>query len=957
MFKAFQEITGSIGVKFAVAMMAMAAMTAASGAVSFFAFQKISSQFRILVDEHVVELQQASKIIEVADDLKGGLTDVLLAQSNEDLADRMTEVNKFIAEASAQISRLPEDEMTSMGAMLETVTSGLEELAQARAHEFDQQDVIQASITALSALSDQAHSTLNFQADDALYELKVGSGKTIITIDKALTKLVETDFMTLQLLLQVRVESNLLAGILIALSETSDTALRSILDDLGNGAVGRMERYLPELSELGVAEEILKPLEEAAEFFRLALGTNSMGRFALRRQTLSIRQSSDTALSTAVDDIIFFLTIETESVSSENAAKIRALMDNQVKKITTIANLQAAVENIFTLSLEAINIHDVTELVAIQNRLSGAAIKLIKYSKQNSEALVAISNEVILMADIETGVVAKQRTLLDARAQSAEISRKDVDSVSQIASLARKFGRRVMTKMTDAGISTATEIETSKQSMILILLTSAAIFLVTLGAIYLSVVRPLGMVSRSTERLAGGDMSALDTLKRRRGEIGRLTEALMVFRSNLIANKKMEEDEKKRARLEREEERKAEAAQQEEDAQNRKRATEREREERKAQETKQANEAARRQAEDAQNERRREEQAGVVSALAQGLTALATGNLGYRIEAKFPQAYDQLRADFNATVSVLEEVIRSISKSGKTIFSNAEEISDAADNLSRRTESSASTLEETSAALGELTKAVQTTAQGAIKADALVSGAQKGAERSGEVVRETVLAMAEIEKSSRKISKIINLIDDIAFQTNLLALNAGVEAARAGDAGRGFAVVATEVRSLAHRSSDAAKEISSLISQSGTQVERGVSLVDETGAALQTIVGAVANISAHVSEIARSAEEQASGVSEINAAILQLDQATQQNTAMFEETTAATHSLTGEASELFHLISKFNIDGEADAATLDNETTERLEDASGNPEADSFEQNSLSQDESRENATYRMAGE
>ena len=194
-----------------------------------------------------------------------------------------------------------------------------------------------------------------------------------------------------------------------------------------------------------------------------------------------------------------------------------------------------------------------------------------------------------------------------------------------------------------------------------------------------------------------------------------------------------------------------------------------------------------------------------------------------------------------------------------------------------------------------------------------MGSARADAERSGVVVRDAVAAMSEIENSAQQISQIIGVIDEIAFQTNLLALNAGVEAARAGDAGRGFAVVASEVRALAQRSADAAKEIKALISASSQQVDRGVNLVGETGKVLERILIQVTQISGVVTEIAASAEEQSTGLQEVNTAVNQMDQVTQQNAAMVEEATAASHALTSEADQLARLIARFDVGGETKA--------------------------------------------
>ena len=320
-------------------------------------------------------------------------------------------------------------------------------------------------------------------------------------------------------------------------------------------------------------------------------------------------------------------------------------------------------------------------------------------------------------------------------------------------------------------------------------------------------------------------------------------------------------------------------------------------------------------------------QAEVVDALRVGMHQLSEGDLTAEITSVFSSEYEQLRNDFNNAVSRLREAMLGVINNAESIRGEASDISNAADDLSRRTERQAATLEETAAALDELTISVRSAAEGAEQANQVVSTAKDNAESSGVVVREAVEAMGEIQSSSSQISRIISVIDDIAFQTNLLALNAGVEAARAGEAGRGFAVVASEVRALAQRSSDAAREINDLISASGQHVTRGVDLVGQAGEALGEIFESVLNISTHVSEIAISSNEQSTGLAEINTAVNQLDQVTQQNVAMFEETTAASHALTREAETLSETMSKFKTGSAennivaADFQTAGNEKT------------------------------------
>ncbi|MEO0390263.1 MAG: methyl-accepting chemotaxis protein [Pseudomonadota bacterium] len=312
---------------------------------------------------------------------------------------------------------------------------------------------------------------------------------------------------------------------------------------------------------------------------------------------------------------------------------------------------------------------------------------------------------------------------------------------------------------------------------------------------------------------------------------------------------------------------------------------------------------------DVEAERRRvaSEQERVVTALGEALRCLSDGDLTAEIGAAFPADYEPLRSNYNAAVVGLRTAVAAVMRNAESIRVEASDITNAADDLSRRTERQAATLEETAAALDELTTSVRSAARSADAASATSAEAQRNAEQGGAVARSAMTAMDAIKDSSEEISKITSVIDDIAFQTNLLALNAGVEAARAGEAGRGFAVVATEVRALAQRSSDAAREINTLITASEEQVREGVDLVERTGTALSAIVRSVADISDKVAAIAVSAREQSNGLGEVNTAVTELDQVTQQNSAMFEQTTAASHALTEEADGLAAAVGTFTL--------------------------------------------------
>ncbi|MBY5315883.1 HAMP domain-containing protein [Rhizobium leguminosarum] len=396
--------------------------------------------------------------------------------------------------------------------------------------------------------------------------------------------------------------------------------------------------------------------------------------------------------------------------------------------------------------------------------------------------------------------------------------------------------------------------------------------LLVLGAVAFvltGIANPITGITASMRRLAGGDADSEIPFADRADEIGSMAGAVEIFRQAAIANKRMALDaEENRNRAEAD--RLAAQEQAEADASDRLRIA--------------------------------------TSGLAAGLKRLAAGDLAFQLNEAFAPDFEALRHDFNQSVMQLGATLRAISESIGTIDEGTREISSGASDLSKRTEQQAASLEETAAALEEITANVSNSSKRTEETRTVATEANRSAGVSAEVVSHAEEAMERIETSSQQISNIISVIDEIAFQTNLLALNAGVEAARAGEAGKGFAVVAQEVRELAQRSASAAKEIKGLIQNSSKEVEGGVKLVRDTGQALKTIGSFITQINHHMDSIATSAKEQSIGLSEVNVAVNRMDQTTQQNATMVQQSTAASNSLAQEAQKLRELIAQFRLE-------------------------------------------------
>ncbi len=429
-------------------------------------------------------------------------------------------------------------------------------------------------------------------------------------------------------------------------------------------------------------------------------------------------------------------------------------------------------------------------------------------------------------------------------------------------------------EINQAGAKAAYETSQSTYSNTMAMtLTAVAICLAFVaGAVYFGfagIAKPIEAITAAMKKLANGDADSGIPFGGRTDEIGEMAAAVEVFRANAVTTRRLEQEATTQRDL-----------------------TESERQK------------------NADAERvKSQAMVQATSGLGRGLKHLADGDLSFKLNEPFAEDFEVLRSDFNGAVSQLAATLQAVAEATGNIDTGSREVSSSADDLSKRTEQQAASLEETAAALDQITVNVANSSKRADEARKIALAANESAAQSGNVVASAVDAMERIQQSSNEISNIIGVIDEIAFQTNLLALNAGVEAARAGDAGKGFAVVAQEVRELAQRSAKAAKEIKDLIRNSSAEVHNGVKLVSETGEALKTIEDYIVTVNQHMDSIATSAKEQSIGLAEVNTAVNQMDQVTQQNAAMVEETSAAGATLASESSRLRELISRFQLAG------------------------------------------------
>jgi methyl-accepting chemotaxis protein len=847
----------SIGAKITLILLALGAATAVGGVLVSMVFGEVGSQMQQLSGDKLPHLEMSRKLGESASKSKNAMTRVLLSTNEAELAVAEQAVLQAAEALSASIAALPGDEQEGFKVEAAEAAETLKSLVDARRSAFQNQERIETQTAELQGYSEALQSELLVVADAAYQNLMAGGNATITQVDGVLSDLVEKQFGGLQTLLEARGDINLLSGAALALGHVRDVKTRKTLEAMATEALTHLEPVLDRLEEIGLDAFGAKRVREGVEVFRTTLNASRKEQKESRKIVMKARQSSSAPLSRALDKMVFTLSIAATQASDNNKQAIQDLLDNQVGVLQELLRVTGAISSFQLAALDVVAASDIATAEATIAPIQQASEVLNTFMDFNDGSLAAELEGMIALADPTQGLAAFKVGSLKANEAAAAASDHTAEVVLSIANHAAELGAVSQVEIAEMASGITTRMGRAQQRMQMLMLGFAGVLVLALVLTRVLITRPLARISKTTEQLAEGDLSPVRGFERASAEIYQIACALSVFRDGLV-----------------------------EKAENEKSAK-------------------------AERDKRRADQTAAVTAIGEGLAQLSRGDLTIRIHDDMSPGYAKLRDDFNAALEGLEVSVSSLSRSGKSIAGGTSEISAASRDLSERSERTAQTLASTAAAVNQLSVSISQTATASGEASASVEVARQNADESLDVVQQTVAAMDNIKTSSDKIAKIIGMIENIAKQTNLLALNAGVEAARAGDVGKGFAVVASEVRTLAHRSKEAATEISILVAESGENVELGADLVTRTGEVIGEISTSVTSAATLMQDISRASSEQSGNLKEINASMGNLDDATAKNAALFEEVTSSSVGLSQEAQAMDSALGGFRTGGGA----------------------------------------------
>ncbi len=933
--------------KLQIAFGAVAIMTVIAAGVAILSFSSTERGFQQVAGHEVPIMTDALRLSVSSREISAAAARFVSART----IDEQRAIATLIGTRSDELKQIMERLRKSRGASpaflgveaaAKRLSANLEALKAAISERIALRGKLEAKIDEVHKVHGRIADKLTPIVDDSYFEVVTTAENVGKSSDRAIKSLIDHGLQRLQTIVEIGGETNLITGLLTASALTSSQPMLVLLEDRFIASAQRARKFLKKLpgdAEFAPLKAQIGDLLKLAEF-KVAARSGAVTEADRLKRVFRAHEQLTGLLIKLVDDLNFDLVINSESTVKKSGQMVKSLVNAQITGLRNALEIAAQTHLITSLISEGAGAKDAASLVPIKDRFrasAGLASKIVA-TLDNPEIRKTVE-ELIALGSGADGAFALRERELQADAAANKAIQDNVDIQFALDQSAGSLVQEAETSMNQGATVLMDELSRNRALLLMVAIASL-VAAGCIGIFYVQrrLVSRLTAISEAMRRLSQGETDLSVPAVADKDEIGAMARALVVFRDAAVEKTRMErettEKERRLAEAKAEEER---AAAEEKTAQERQAVAERDAAmERLTREFEAAvggivNAAV---AGDFSQRVSLEGKTGFILNLGSSLNAmcantaqvldelvamlgaLSEGDLTRRIDADYQGTFAILKDAANTTAARLAETVAAVRAAAEEVATAAAEIAASATDLSQRTEEQAASLEETSASMEEISTTVRKNAENAQEAHRFTASTQDVADRGRAVVTNAVEAMSRIEDSSRQISDIIGVIDEIARQTNLLALNAAVEAARAGDAGRGFAVVASEVRSLAQRSSQAAKDIKDLIGNSTTQVKDGVDLVHRTGQSLQEMVESIKTVARFVGDIANASSEQATGLDHVGRALVQMDQATQQNSALVEENAATAKALEMQAGALTGQVRQFRL-GDEEPAHVD----------------------------------------